>query len=266
VTAERPADPQRGLRRDAQRNYERILDAARQAFGESGADACMEEIAARAGVGVGTVYRRFASKDALIDELLRLATQELIRDAEHALARTDGYGLHELLRAFGRSFAEHARYANLLLQRKPDASAASKLRQAVGELTSRAVSAGTVNPGITTDDVITLVSAMRGLIHTVPGGTPDAWQRFLDLHLAGMTAPPAQPRLFLIPYGRTHRRPRRGISRAAAGSWRPWLERELWAGTRSPASSCSSSGWWSSSWSSSSWRSSSTGRAVGHST
>jgi hypothetical protein len=46
-----------------------------------------------------------------------------------------------------------------------------------------------VNPGVTTDDVVTLVSAMRGLIHTVPGGTPDAWQRFLDIHLAGMTAP-----------------------------------------------------------------------------
>ncbi len=189
TTAQRPADAQRGLRRDAQRNYERILDAARQVFGESGADACMEEIAARAGVGVGTVYRRFASKDALIDELLRLATQELIRDAEYALARTDGYGLHELLRAFGRSFAEHARYANLLLQRQPDACAADKLRRAIGELTSRAVSAGTVNSGITGDDVTTLISAMRGLIHTVSDGTPQVWQRFLDIHLAGMTAP-----------------------------------------------------------------------------
>jgi hypothetical protein len=47
-------------RRDAVRNYHRILDAAREVLGESGADACMEEIAARAGVGVGTVYRRFA--------------------------------------------------------------------------------------------------------------------------------------------------------------------------------------------------------------
>ena len=189
TTAQRQADAQRGLRRDAQRNYERILDAARRVFGESGADACMEEIAARAGVGVGTVYRRFASKDALIDELLRLATQELIRDAEYALARTDGYGLHELLRAFGRSFAEHARYANLLLQRQPDACAADKLRRAIGELTSRAVSAGTVNSGISGDDVTTLISAMRGLIHTVFDGTPQVWQRFLDIHLAGMTAP-----------------------------------------------------------------------------
>jgi AcrR family transcriptional regulator len=110
------------------------------------------------------VYRRFASKDALIDELLR---------------------------AFGRSFAGHARYANLLLQRQPDARAASKLRQAVGELTSRAVSAGTVDPGITFTDVITLISAMRGLIHMASDGTPQTWPRFLDIHLAGLAAPPS---------------------------------------------------------------------------
>ena len=68
-------------RRDAVRNYHRILDAAREVLGESGADACMEEIAARAGVGVGTVYRRFASKDALIDELLQLAAGEVAPEA-----------------------------------------------------------------------------------------------------------------------------------------------------------------------------------------
>ncbi|HUB39530.1 MAG TPA: helix-turn-helix domain-containing protein [Streptosporangiaceae bacterium] len=56
------------------------MAAARDVFGESGADAAMEEIVARAGVGVGTVYRRFASKDALIDELLRLAPTDLLTD------------------------------------------------------------------------------------------------------------------------------------------------------------------------------------------
>jgi len=45
-----------------------------------------------------------------------------------------------------------------------------------------------VQTGITTDDVIALISAMRGLVHVVPGGTPDAWRRFLDIHLAGMRA------------------------------------------------------------------------------
>ena len=143
----RRASTARAPRRDAVRNYQRILDAAREVFGESGADACIEEIAARAGVGVGTVYRRFASKDALIDELLRLALEELMTAADRALARTDGHGLEELLRAFGQSFAEHARYANLLLERPADAAAARRIRAAIEELTARAVAAGTVRPG-----------------------------------------------------------------------------------------------------------------------
>ncbi|HEX7996158.1 MAG TPA: helix-turn-helix domain-containing protein, partial [Streptosporangiaceae bacterium] len=149
------------MRRDAVRNYERILESAREVFGESGADACIEEIAARAGVGVGTVYRRFASKDALIDELLRLALEELITASEHALARTDGHGLEELLRAFGQSFADHARYADLLLQRRPDAALARRIRAATAELTARAIASGVVGPGITSADVTALIAAMR---------------------------------------------------------------------------------------------------------
>src|SRR5580692_11067966 len=107
VALQRPA---RAVRRDAVRNHHRILDAAREVLGESGADAGMEEIAARAGVGVGTVYRRFASKDALVDELLQLALEDVMAASERALARTDGGGLEELLRALGQSFADHARY------------------------------------------------------------------------------------------------------------------------------------------------------------
>jgi AcrR family transcriptional regulator len=179
----------RGLRRDARRNYERILAAARDAFGESGADAAIEEIAARAGVGVGTVYRRFASKDALIDELLRLALNELLADADRALTRTDGFGLHELLHAFGRSFAEHARYANLLLQRQPAAAAERAIREAIIELTARAIAAGTVRADITVADVTALASALRGLIHAGGEVSPSTWRRFLDIHMAGMSAP-----------------------------------------------------------------------------
>jgi AcrR family transcriptional regulator len=175
-------------RRDAVRNYHRILDAAREVLGESGADASMEEIAARAGVGVGTVYRRFASKDALIDELLRLAMQEVLFSTERALARPDGHGLEELLGALGQSFADHARYASLLLARRTDDATGQRIRAAIDELTARAVAAGTVNPGITAGDVLALVLAMRGLVQAVGEVAPEAWRRFLDIQLAGLRA------------------------------------------------------------------------------
>jgi len=180
--------PQRAARRDAARNYQRIIEAAREAFGEPGADAGMEEIAARAGVGVGTVYRKFASKDALIDELVRLALEEITAAARQALARTDGHGLEQLLRALGQSFADHARYASLLLTRPADPSASLLVRTAITDLTARAVAAGTVGPGITDQDAIALVWAMRGLVQAPPDGAPRTWQRFLDVHLAGLRA------------------------------------------------------------------------------
>ena len=156
--------PVLGTRRDAVRNYHAILAAARDVLGESGADASMEEIAARAGVGVGTVYRHFASKDALIDELLRLALEEILASTDRALARTDGYGLEEFLRALGQSFADHARYANLFLQRRTDDATVYRIRAAVDELTARAITAGTVNPGTTPGDILALVWGMRGLV------------------------------------------------------------------------------------------------------
>jgi AcrR family transcriptional regulator len=199
-------------RRDAVRNHQRILDAAREVLGESGADACMEEIAARAGVGVGTVYRRFASKDALIDELLQLALEEILSATERALARTEGHGLDELMRALGQSFADHARYASLLLQRPTDTATTRRMRAAIDELTARAAAAGTVNPDITAGDVMALIWAMRGLVQAAGEVAPRAWQRFLDIQLAGMraagplsSAPPMSSRQLskLAPRGRS---------------------------------------------------------------
>ena len=174
------------VRRDAVRNYQKILTAAREVLGEAGADATMEDIASRAGVGVGTVYRRFASKDALIDELLRLALADIVSAAERALQRPDGRGLEELLRAMGQSFADHARYASLLLQRQSDPAAIRQIAAAIDELTARAAAAATVSPATTASDITALIWAMRGLAQAA--GEPDrqAWQRFLRIHLAGL--------------------------------------------------------------------------------
>jgi AcrR family transcriptional regulator len=188
--AQPPDNPQpaRSTRRDVERNYQRVLEAAREVFGELGAAASMEEIAARAGVGVGTVYRRFASKDALIDELLRLSMETLLGAADDALAAPGGEGLRHYLWANGEEFASHARYADLLLTRPADLAGRARLRAAVEELTTRAVTAGTVAPDVTAADVMALIWALRGLVQATTDLPPDAWRRYLAIHLAGLQA------------------------------------------------------------------------------
>src|SRR5689334_4135555 len=80
---------QRPLRRDAERNRERILSAAAVAFAEGGLSVTMDEIGRRAGVGVGTVYRRFPDKELLIEALFEQRLEELVELAEGALAHDD---------------------------------------------------------------------------------------------------------------------------------------------------------------------------------
>ncbi|PWI15773.1 TetR/AcrR family transcriptional regulator [Streptomyces sp. Act143] len=175
----------RPLRRDAVRNQRQIVDAARQVVSEAGTDASMELIASRAGVGVGTVYRHFPGKQALVDELIRLIHDEHIDAARRALARGDGTGLEEFLRALGGSLSEHRGYGNQLISRT-SASHADRLRELVAELLAQAQEHRRVRPDITLGDVMTTVWAIRGIITTSGSAAPHAWARHLDIQLAGM--------------------------------------------------------------------------------
>src|SRR3954449_10399527 len=85
----RPAKP--ALRRDAQRNRDRIIAATRAAFQERGLEVGVDEIARRAGVGMGTLYRHFPTKDALIDAIVDARFSELTEAAERALAAEDAW-------------------------------------------------------------------------------------------------------------------------------------------------------------------------------
>ena len=131
-------------------------------LGESGPDASMEAIAARAGVGVGTVYRHFASKDALIDALLRRSSTSPDPAGGRGRAPT-GPGSRSSCGP-GASFADHARYANLFVQRRTEDATVHRIRAALDELTARAIAAGTVDPDTTPGDVLALVWGMRGLV------------------------------------------------------------------------------------------------------
>jgi AcrR family transcriptional regulator len=175
------------MRRDAARNYERVLTAAREVLELHGTDATMELIASRAGVGVGTVYRRFATKDALIDELVRQIFTDLINAARGALTEPGGSGLRTFLFVLGRSFAKHREYAHLLVDRAPAECGAEVLRGLIVELLDSARANGQVSADITLGDVLATIWALRGIVESSGAVTARAWQRHLDLQLRAFT-------------------------------------------------------------------------------
>jgi AcrR family transcriptional regulator len=175
----------RAPRRDALRNQQLVLDAARDVLSEHGTDATMELIAARAGVGVGTVYRHFPNKEALIDALVTGIFEELIAAATTALDHP-GTGLEEFLRVLGSSFAEHRGYARMLVGHTRTECGANVLRTMVATLLEQAQRARRIGPDVTLGDIMTTIWAIRGVVETSGDVAEGAWERHLDIHLVGL--------------------------------------------------------------------------------
>lgn len=184
-----PATPTRPLRSDAERNRRRVLGAALALVSERGEDASMEEIAARAGVGVGTVYRRFPTKDRLIDALVDDLTTHLTRLARAVAARDSGTGLADFLLAAGAALAERRGCLPRLWNREAVSPAMHELRASLEQLLDAAKAAGQVDPAVTMGDLSVLLWALRGIIETTGGVAPDAWKRHLEIYLDGLRAP-----------------------------------------------------------------------------
>jgi len=155
-------------------------------LGEIGADASVEQIAERAGVGVGTVYRHFPNKEALIDELVRAVAAEVDAAMADALSDDDGTGLERFLRALGAIFLSHHRYAQLVLRGAQDEQSAQRVRNRLARLVRNAVNAGTVSPDVKLGDVMLLVWSLENIAVRTGSVSADAWQRHLDIHLAGL--------------------------------------------------------------------------------
>ena len=166
-TADAPAG--RPLRADAARNREKVLQAARQAFAESGYGVPLDEIASRAGVGPGTVYRHFPSKEALFEAVVTARITDLVSDAR---ARADADDPGEAFFGFLARIAGEAAAKRDL----PDAiSVAGSLREdlfaALDLLLRRAQQAGAVRAGIVTSDLIVL---LKGMFAGLAGSTDPA--------------------------------------------------------------------------------------------
>lgn len=176
----------RPLRRDAERNRQRILHAAAEVFTTRGLQASLDDVARHAGVGVGTVYRRFPDKESLIDALFEDRMAAMVTLATNALADPDSWaglvsflegscarmiadrGLHEILmfRAHGRGQIERGRF---------------QMRSLVTALVNRARQDGQVRPDLRATDMLFIEFMLSAAARYAEPVKPEIWRRYLAL-------------------------------------------------------------------------------------
>jgi AcrR family transcriptional regulator len=190
--------PSRPLRCDAERNRRRLLEAAQEVFAELGFEATMDQVAARAGVGVGTAYRRFAHKEELIAALFEDRIAEVTEVVERALAEEDPWrgivtylegsvALHAGDRGLKEMFLSSPRHREFVEE------ARAQLKPRVDELVERAHAAGALRRGIETTDLVIVQLMLSGVSDPASERTAETWRRFLPLVLDGLAADRAEP-------------------------------------------------------------------------
>ena len=179
--------PQRAKRADAQRNYDKLIAAAREVFSESDANRSSEEIARRAGVGIGTLYRNFPTRQDLLEAVYILEFQTVSAAAEHSSTLPPWEGLVDWLHSFVGYYGTKKALGNEMLTFVDlGADVFKKSRAAIyaaGEpLLERAIAAGVVRSEVDFADLTRLV----GGIAAIPGAEPGQIERILDLALDGL--------------------------------------------------------------------------------
>ncbi len=182
------------MRADALRNREKVLEAARAAFATEGQDAQMPDIAKRAGVGVGTVYRHFPTKEALVEALVRDHFSR-IADIAEAVAASEGEPWDRLVMlaeicgercASDRGLAAAVAGSREMLG--VIAGQESRLRAATTRLLDDGRAAGQVRADATVEDVSMLMCSLAN-IADMENSRPDfSWRRYLEVAFDGMRA------------------------------------------------------------------------------
>jgi len=192
-----PAQPDRPLRSDAERNRRRILEAAEEVFAERGLDVSLDDIAAAAGVGVGTVYRRFPDKDSLIDALFEDKIDGVVQIAREALELEDPWESFEtFVLAVGRAQA-HDRGLKEALHvagrgRDRIAIARQRIAPVAIEIVRRAQEAGVLRRDFGVLDVPATFFTIGLLADRMRDVAPDYWERLMTIFLDGVRAEAAR--------------------------------------------------------------------------
>jgi len=181
----------RPLRRDAERNRQRILDAAGRLIGDRGLEVSHDEIAREANVGVGTVYRRFPTRERLFDALYHRELDTMVAIAEKAAQVDDP--LQGLRLFLERSFEQQAAnrgLRELLIGHSGTTdlarSAQSRIGPIVGGLVVRAQAEGRLHPAIGPTDTAMIPVMINAVMRASREADPDQWRRWLAILLEGM--------------------------------------------------------------------------------
>jgi AcrR family transcriptional regulator len=192
MTVQRESQRRDHLRQDAARNLERVLTAARQVFDERGTSLSIEEVASRAGVGVGTIYRRFPTKSNLIDAVAVPLFQHALEIAQAALEARRGEGLERYVRQVTAFHADHGLPSRLLW----GAAGANEVRVEIAAvmrvLIQRAKDHGTLRQDVVYQDLVVLFWTITDLVEATRRTAPRIWERHLDLVLDGLRPGPGR--------------------------------------------------------------------------
>ena len=188
----RSQSPPSALRADAARNRELIIAAAAAVFAERGLDAATAEIAHRAGVGEATLFRRFPTKDDLIDAIIETRMEELAvladsaADAEDPAAALERF-MQDLVKQFSRDKGFFEAAGERCMHDPKFQAQRERGMEAVGRLLRRAQDAGAVRTDLSPADISFLAgSAMYAMEVRKPGLRDDLWKRYLRVILDGM--------------------------------------------------------------------------------
>jgi len=186
-----PPHSERPLRRDAERNRQRIIEAARAAFAEDGLSVTLDEIAHRAGVGVGTIYRRFPDKEQLIDALFEEGLTELAAEAQNALDADDPWaGLVDFLERANAHHACDRGFKEVALAGVHGLGRVARARELmfplVAGLVARAQADGSLRADVEPTDIPLLQLMLGSLGECTRDADPDVWRRYLGIVLDGL--------------------------------------------------------------------------------
>jgi AcrR family transcriptional regulator len=181
----------RPLRRDAERNRQRILLAASEVFTTRGLQATLDDVARQAGVGVGTVYRRFPDKESLIDALFEARLESVVAIAEQALGEPDAWtGLVNLLEGAAAELTSDRGLRQIFMfatyGRDRVDLARSRMQPVVTKVVERAQREGKVRADLCPTDIPLIEFMLSAAAEYAGTARPGIWRRYLTILLDGL--------------------------------------------------------------------------------